>query len=226
VVTAIGHEVDFTIADFVADLRCPTPSAAAEQVVPDQRRLLQAVAAHQQRLARQMAAKISDLAHRVKIERGRLGDPRTMLTHFMLRLDYGQTSMLHGLIKLLNRLQTRIDQAAGRLHRYSPVQQLAFRRQWLDEQQRRLKGLIDLTLKQQETRLGQALILLEAVGPRAVLNRGYAIVRSMPEGQVLRDCRQTAPGRAVEVLLQRGGLECEVTRILDQQGPLNPKNYS
>lgn len=213
VVTAIGHEVDFTIADFAADLRCPTPSAAAEQVIPHRQQLLQIIALHRQRTIKEILRKINEHRHIVQIQRGRLGDPRTMLTHFMLRLDYSQTTMLHGFVNLLSRYRAGVNQTVGRLHKQNPLQQLVLRKQWLAEQKRRLHAMIGLTLERRRARLNRTLSLLEAVGPLAVLKRGYSIVRALPGGEVIRASRQTKTGQALEVLLQKGRIECEVTKI-------------
>ncbi|MCF6290022.1 MAG: exodeoxyribonuclease VII large subunit [Desulfobacterales bacterium] len=215
VVSAVGHEIDFTIADFVADRRAPTPSAAAEMVIPDRQALLDRVGSQQQRLLARISHIIQDRRSRVHTLLRFLGDPRTLLPHFLLRLDHGQTAMIQALTAGLTARRGRLKDINARLLKQTPVHQLATRKQRVAELSHRLRTMIRVLLSRKENRLGQTVSLLEAVGPTAVLNRGYAIVRARPGGEVVRAASQVTRGQALDILLHRGRLECEVTRIKD-----------
>jgi len=217
VVSAVGHEIDFTIADFVADLRAPTPSAAAEAVVPNK----QLLAEHVQRLklliARSTMQKIREKRHRVDLQQRMLGDPRSLIAHNFMYLDNLYSSLAHTIQKYLYRLSMRVESLSGKLHKLSPVQQLAYKQEWTRELGRRLQRLMLQYLEKKKNRLITATTLLDAVGPLGVLGRGYAVVRSgpneKPPGELIRTTRQVTIGKELEVILQKGILGCEVTEI-------------
>ena len=215
VVSAVGHEIDFTIADFVADCRAPTPSAAAEMVIPDREVLLDRVGSQRQRLLARISRIIDDRRDQVRTLLRLLGDPRTLLPHFLLRLDHCQTAMIRAMTDGLIARQGRLGNINARLLEQTPVHQLATRKQRVAELSRRMRTMVLVLLSRKENRLKQTISLLEAVGPTAVLNRGYAIVRARPGGEVIRAGRQVTRGQALDILLHRGRLECEVTRIED-----------
>jgi len=168
VVSGVGHETDFTIADFVADLRAPTPSAAAEIVSPDRQEL----AARLTKLRASMAASV----------RGSLLD-----------------------------LKWNLDQQLTRLRLASPRAQLANARQRVDDMERRMAGALvhDLALKRAEIRRLSA--TLEAVGPPAVLARGYALVTRQDDGSLVRRQSQVSKQTAIRVRVQDGTFGAQVT---------------
>ena len=213
VVAAVGHEIDFTIADFVADYRAPTPSAAAEAVIPDRLRLLEKLQGLKLELAKRLTQKINEQRHRLRLQRRMLGDPRTTLAHFLLRLDNARTILLHAFAAHLRRRHAAVEQLHQRLQKMNPRQQLAYHEQHLQELTRRLQLLMGLRLERKRHRLQNNLALLKAVSPHAVLGRGYAIVRAAPPTGVIRSSRQVKKGQVLEILLQEGRIGCEVVEI-------------
>ena len=217
VVSAVGHEIDFTIADFVADLRVPTPSAAAETVVPNK----QVLAEHVQRLklliARVILQKIQEKRHQVSLQQRILGDPRSLIDHYYLFLDNLYSTLVHAFQRHLYRLTIRLESLSSTLHKHSPVQQLAYKQQWTRELGRRLQSSLHQQLDKKKNRFVTATTLLTAVSPLSVLGRGYAVVRSgpseIPPGELIRTSRQVTIGKDLEVILQEGKLSCEVTEI-------------
>lgn len=166
-VSGIGHEIDFTLTDFAADLRAPTPSAAAEQATPNRADLLLQVQA-----ARAMLADLT-LSH--------LADSRSQLAYLTAQLRlYSPQSRIEALRQRIDDLVLRADRGQQ--------QQLSQRR---------------ATLTRQAS-------LLSALNPRAILNRGYAIV-THPDGQVVRHATQTAPGDPVNITLAHGRLHATIT---------------
>ena len=217
VVSAIGHEIDFTIADFVADLRTPTPTAAAEAVVPNRQILSEQVQRLKLSLARSVSQTIQDKKHRVYMQQRMLGDPRSLITHNLLHLDNVYSSLIHGYRKYLYGSSIQLGDLTGKLHKLSPVQQLTYKQQWTAELTKRLQNVILQHTDRKKSRLTAAIKLLEAISPLGVLGRGYAVVRSgpreKPPGELIHSIRQVSVGKNLEVILKEGKLECEVTEI-------------
>ena len=217
VVSAIGHEIDFTIADFVADLRTPTPTAAAEAVVPSRQILSEHVRRLKLLLARTVSQTIQDKRHRVTMQQSRLGDPRSLITHNLLHLDNIYSSLVHNYRKCLYGLTIQLGYLSGKLHKLSPVQQLTYKQKWTRELGRRLQNVMLQNLDRKRNQLTAATTILDAISPLGVLGRGYAVVRSGPKekppGELIRSIKQVDVGKNLEIILQEGKLDCEVTDV-------------
>ncbi|MDX2434156.1 MAG: exodeoxyribonuclease VII large subunit [Desulfobacterales bacterium] len=217
VVSAIGHEIDFTIADFVADLRTPTPTAAAETIVPNRQILREHIQRLKQLLARTISQTIREKRHLINIQQRMLGDPRSLITHNLLHLDNVYSSLVHGYRRHLYTLSMQLGSLSGKLHKFNPVQQLTYKQQWTRELTRRLQSVMLQHLDKKVNRLTAATTLLEAISPLGVLGRGYAVVRSghkeKPPGELIRSTRQVTVDKDLEVILQEGKLGCKVTEI-------------
>ena len=189
VVSAVGHEVDFTIADFVADLRAPTPSAAAELVVREKQAVVGALVELRERLERAAARPLRDLERRV--------DDVT------LRLRRGMhAEWRHG--------AHRVELATAALHASSPVARVTHGRHRLERLEGRLRNEIRHALARSRHRLGEAVGRLDSLSPLGVLGRGYSLTRTA-EGRIVRSARQVTAGDDVSVLLHEGTLECRVS---------------
>jgi len=217
VVSAIGHEIDFTIADFVADFRAPTPTAAAEAVIPNRQILAEHIQRLRNILSKTLLQKIQERRHQVAYQQQLLGDPRSLISHNFMYLDNLYSSLVHAYKSFIHRRTLEIETLSGKLHRLSPVQQLAYKQQWTSELTRRLQSVMAQYLGKKKNRLQAATTLLDAMGPIGVLRRGYAVVRSgpleKPAGELIRTTRQVAVGKNLEVILQEGRIGCEVTEI-------------
>ena len=215
VVSAVGHEVDFTIADFVADLRAPTPSGAAEQVVPDQaawQRSLRAMAerlnAHIGRRLEARQQQLDWLARRLaqSSPAATVARQSERLAHLRLRLAAG---MRHG----LTTGRQRSERLQARLWRQTPaarVERARYRCTALAAQLGRAAGRRIETL---EHRLAVAARALNSVSPLATLERGYAIVSTGDGGRVLREAAMVKPGDDVRARLARGTILATVTGL-------------
>ena len=211
VVTGVGHEVDVTIADFVADLRAATPTAAAELATPDVAEwathidgignlLLSAMQRRLQRSAEQLAR---TQAHLLVLHPGRRLQERAQ------RLDELDERLRHALAARLSAQRERLQGQAARLLRADPAQRLHGERRHIDSLATLLRGRMQALLNDRNARLTRAQALLDSLNPDAVLARGYAIVRDQ-HGAVLRDAAQARPGSAIEAKLARGSLIAEV----------------
>ncbi len=213
VVSAIGHETDFTIADFVADLRAPTPSAAAELITAAQHRIEERIQLLENRnlrairyqlvLARQRltASSIAQIQNRI---RDLIGRRNQRLDDLRQRLHSTTTRRLRTPASQLAALTTRLE-------RHNPAARLTLARRRLETAAQSLKRLAPVTISTRTTRLHHATARLEALSPLAVLNRGYALIYTA-EGTLLRNAADAKPGDPITVRLTTGTLEAEVTR--------------
>lgn len=212
VVSAVGHETDFTIADFVADLRAPTPTAAAQLILPEQAALLARLAELQGRLGRAMERRLREQRLRVENCRRLLRDPSVMLANYALRLDHAETELAHAALARLRQARQKVDECATILRRHDPGREIARQRAALREHTLRLAFLIRQRLSRQRHQLGQLAGVLDAVSPLAVLQRGYAIAKRA-DGSILRSAAQAKPGDRLALVLHDGELKCQVNAI-------------
>ncbi len=211
-IAGIGHEIDFTIADFVADLRAPTPSAAAEHAVPDQDEWLKRIAQLFSRLCirSKQRIKTGQLQLEKLDQRLHRQHPRQRLTQRTLRLDELTQRLLqtqtHQLLKLDNRLQN----LQFRLNQQSPILWLERLRTSIDKLDERLHRSLNDKLSKRHNQLGQLARDLDNLSPLNTLKRGYAIVSKPADGQILRSSVEIQAGELAEVRLAEGHLLCEV----------------
>ena len=211
VVSAVGHEIDFSIADFVADLRAPTPSAAAELLVPDAvavgrhlQQLQQRMVTLQQRQLQAQAQRVDHLLARLQTQRpqARLARDRERLLHLQHRLG----AVLREQSQLR---QTRLERLYARLLAQHPRTQLSLLARRLAEQDQRLRRAITYTLERQQTALRHAGHALHAISPLATLERGYAILFD-EAGQVVRSVAAVSEGDTVNARMSDGELNLRV----------------
>jgi len=210
VVSAIGHETDYTISDFTADLRAPTPSAAAELVVPEKNELKRRCT----ELARALGSRMS--GHLRKLEAGlneltrRLKTPERQIEDFRLRLDDLLSRMTNMIFQHLQIENRRLVFWHDRLMANNPRARLIKVKEKLEEiNTNLLKALLNY-LKERQAHLQALNAGLQALSPMATLERGYSITRRLPEAVVVRDCRQVQLDQQLEILLARGRLYCRL----------------
>jgi exodeoxyribonuclease VII large subunit len=211
VISAIGHEVDFTIADFVADVRAATPSNAAELVVKEKRAVAESLADLSGRLRRGMVRALAGHRDRVERARGRrvLTDPARPLRDLDRRLDDARARLGRAALAAVGRAERRVALAERGLRGLSPVARTLNGRRALTDLHGRLARGVARRLDRARHGFGAAAGRLDSLSPLAVLGRGYSLTRT-PEGRIVRSWREVAAGDAVRVLLHEGSLDCRV----------------
>ena len=211
VVSAVGHETDTTLADMVADLRAPTPSAAAEVVSQNQAEWLEAVREAWVRLERHMTRVLRERARHVTDLRRRLRDPKTYLDERGQRVDELMTR-LESAWRWKSRSHVReLEMLHRRLQEQSPRKSLERRRQAVRQLTSALRAAARVRHSDLRGRLGRETARLDALSPLGVLNRGYAIAFD-EHGHAIRDAAQAKPGDRVDVRVHKGKFTARVEK--------------
>ncbi len=215
VVSGVGHEVDFTIADLVADVRAPTPSGAAELVTPDSNELLAALRGFDHRLTRTLGRYWTgrQQQHLQLMNRLMRVHPGAVLRQLQQRAD----ELTRQLVKAqqARMLQERVQhrEMNQRLLAAAPHIRLARLESRLANQVLRLKAAGNRRLQVARNRLSLAAGQLHTVSPLATLERGYAIVQDASTGRVIRNAQQTKAGDSITAKLAQGSVEAVITGI-------------
>jgi exodeoxyribonuclease VII large subunit len=212
VVCGVGHEVDFTIADFVADVRAPTPSAAAELISPDGHELLRRLGRHaltlRDLLRKQLHTFSTQLQHLYK--RLQLLHPARQLLQQQQSLDDWQRRLHASLRRHLQQPASRLAALRQRLAQHSPAARLAQQSAISSQLQHRLTHAAGHLIKMKQQQLMLAARRLDAVSPLATLQRGYAIVTAAESGQPLTRAQDTPIGAQLDIRLAEGIVQARV----------------
>ena len=211
VITGIGHEIDFTIADFAADVRAPTPSAAAELVVPDAEEWLNSFVRLGVRLQRCMGRRLEESRERLRwlTARAALVSPAARLGAQAQRLDELEQCLVRALRRRLQDHRERLRWLTGRAALVSPATRLGQQLLRLKNLEERLNRAWRHAFDSRREQLLPLVRTLNAVSPLATLDRGYAIV-SVEGGEILRDATDARPGSIIEARLARGRVRAKV----------------
>jgi len=221
VISAVGHEIDYTISDFVADLRAPTPSAAAELVVHNRQQLEEHLAILEKRL-------LQVVMHRVEISRTRIShltegrifrDPRLLIRNRQESIDEQETRLSRAMSLLAARSRERALHAERLMARLHPSRQVKALLACIAEHERRLGCLMRVSINQRRQALAAAMGALDALSPLGVLKRGYSLCWRLPEETLVRESADLRAGDLVRLRFNRGGAICEVKRRGDSPGP-------
>ena len=210
VVSAVGHEIDFSIADFVSDQRAATPSAAAELVSPDRMELLNQIDSLADRLSLQIQRRLENRRSTLQNLEQRLfrSHPGKRVIQWQQRLDELQ-QRLHQAIKSSQRQRlAMLNTLVARTAAVTPMHELKRFGQCHESLNKRLFQAIDTLFRRQREQLATAAANLHALSPLATLQRGYSITRRIQDGTVVNAAAEVKVGERVETLLSHGRLTC------------------
>jgi exodeoxyribonuclease VII large subunit len=217
IISAVGHETDFTIADFTADLRAATPSAAAELAVPLRAELRETLDTLRLRLFHRSRLEMEQLRQRVAELAGRLRDPKRRLADIRITLDDAAERMRISLDHLRQvRRQEHINLAVRLEHR-NPQLRIIETLTFIDNLDHKLRTAWERDAGQRRNRARSAMALLDSLSPLAVLNRGYSITRRLPDGLILRQAGSVRAGDRISVRLAAGSLHAHITETFKEQ---------
>jgi exodeoxyribonuclease VII large subunit len=211
VITGIGHEIDFTIADFAADVRAPTPSAAAELVVPDAEEWRNAFLQLGARLRRAIRRRLEEHGERLRWLTGRaaLASPVARLSARAQRLDELEQGLVRCMRRHLQGHRERLRWLTGRAAQVSPSNRLHQQSLRLANLEQQLNRAMRAALDSRVKKLQPLVRTLNAVSPLATLDRGYAIV-STEAGEILRNAADAKPGTLIDARLAQGKIRARV----------------
>ena len=211
IITGIGHEIDFTIADFVADIRAPTPSAAAELVTPNAEELLATISTMKQHLLRIFKQYLQQLQQKLVWITKHLHQhhPKRRLAEQMQQLDFYQSTLYSLQFSLIEKKQAALQNTAVKLHGLTPQHRIREQQQHLELYQQQILNKIHLLLQNQLQFISHLAAKLNTLSPLSTLKRGYAIA-TLPQNKIIRSIDQLKPGQIIEVQLIDGIVECGV----------------
>ncbi|NND81520.1 MAG: exodeoxyribonuclease VII large subunit [Gammaproteobacteria bacterium] len=212
VVAGVGHEVDITIADLVADQRAPTPTAAAELLSPDRTQLQNNLISLSLRLPRSLRRQLEQLAQQVDTCFQQLQHPREQISRQRERITQLQHQLRRSLQQQLSAISQTLKQQHLQLRAHSPTRTIAAQRSAVQAQFKQLCSTAQHQLHNTRARHAALAEQLNAVSPLATLARGYAIARDA-KGTILRSTKQVQNRQQIEVQLHQGNLLCDVVDI-------------
>jgi exodeoxyribonuclease VII large subunit len=213
VISAVGHEIDVTLADLVADVRAPTPSAAAEMVAQHKEALETLVADLSQRLAARARQIVNLAGERLDSKRKRLRHPVARLADLKLRLDEQVQRMEFAIGQRVRSEGQMFLRLKDNLIHLSPRRRISDERGLLGQYYRHLELFVRQILQKKGQVLERDLTQLAGLSPLGILARGYSITTTWPKGAVIRSTRQVKEDDTVKVRLHEGSLLCNVVRV-------------
>ena len=213
IVSGVGHEVDFTIADFVADARAPTPSAAAELITPVASDWWNLYAGFAQRFSVLIKQKLD---HRTQVLSGlskRLQHPSRKLQNHAQRLDELEQRLIKSQNMALRHSYSKLATYKAQLQQHSPLNRLAQYNLRIASFMRRLQTATVHVCNDRKKQLAATVWALEAVSPLATLSRGYAIIKKLPDKSIVRNSMDLQIGTYIEAQLSHGIIICAVEEL-------------
>jgi exodeoxyribonuclease VII large subunit len=215
VVSAVGHEIDFTISDMVADFRAPTPSAAGEILVMEKESLEARLQEIRDRLVLSVQAKLAQSNQKLALLSKGLHDPRRRVAHLWQRLDEINDRLIRLMDSVVKEQKTKLTSEGRALLLHSPARVLTSLTQRIDFHKHTLAFMIFRRLKERRMALSHLEERIRDLNPSSVLKRGYSITRKLPEKLILRGVSGLTKGDQVLVTLAEGEIECRIEEITE-----------
>lgn len=212
IISAVGHETDYTISDFVADLRAPTPSAAAELVVRDKGELENSIYYLWDSLNKEFLRSIEEIRANLNQLKKGLVDPKKKIEGYFTRLDNLFNRFNRFILWDFKRKRDRERHLVERLLSQNPKQKIRNLRTILEEVLKHLERNMKHSLNIREQKIQVNIGKLDSLSPYSILKRGYSITRRLPDLKILRDVSEVIIGDKVEVRLFKGVLFCDIEK--------------
>jgi len=204
-ISAVGHEIDFTIADFVADLRAPTPSAAAELVVKAKSEFAATLREHQKRLEKDLRLRVGEARHRFMTLATSyvFRQPSELIRQYQQQVDDLRHRLKHATASALSGQRARLETAGEKFKLLSPQAQVSNWKQRLEANSRRFDSASSRSLREIGHRLQQVSTRLELLSPKSTLDRGYSITR-LADGRIVKTVKTVKTGDQVRTVVADG----------------------
>ncbi len=209
-VSAVGHETDFTISDFVADIRAPTPSIAAEIISQPYSELKETLEGYQSYLLKSFESQFDSQRTRITNLIKRIRHPGDKLREIGQKVDYLETALIQEMHQKVSFKKNQLNLSQLSLQQNSPQNKVKEAKVYLQNASKDLLKAFNLKIERKRKLLGELVATIEAVSPLSVLARGYSIISTEPEGKILSSSNQVKIGQTISAVLNKGSIKAEV----------------
>ncbi len=218
IISAVGHEIDYTLSDLAADVRAPTPSAAAELVVREQQALADRVRRAERGLGTAMGRRLEAARNRLTLASRSyvFRRPDELIRQRRQQTDEARIQLEQAMEEILRERKTRAAHAARSLSLLSPWNQLRRAREGLSALAARLRASGPAVINEKRNRLRPAVARLDTLSPLKILGRGYALARRLDDESLVRDAATLRHGDRLSVLFGKGGANVSVDEIKEE----------
>ena len=210
IISAVGHETDFTIADFVSDLRAPTPSIAAEIISQPYSELIETLEGYQNYISRSVMSQIDLQRTQITNLIKRLRHPGDKLREISQKLDYIETALIQNINQEISFKKNGLNLKDLSLQQNSPQNKIKEVKVYLQNASKDLLKALKLEIERKSTVLAEIVATLQAVSPLSVLSRGYSIISTEPDGKILSSSNQVEIGQTISAILSKGSIKAEI----------------
>jgi len=210
IVAAIGHEIDVTITELVADLRAATPSAAAELIAPEQQTLWQTLDLHSQSLNDLIQGKIHQLQTRLNIARLKLKDPEHSILQATHTLNTLSSKLLENFMNRLNLSKNQLNKLTQSLFDSHPKEKLVRNKHQLEVLKTKLENVVRHCIEEKSNQFAITATNLNALSPLSTLERGYSVTRDKKSKKVITKTTQVKKNQSISIMLSDGEIDCLV----------------
>ena len=210
IISAVGHETDFTISDFVSDLRAPTPSIAAEIISQPYSELIETLEGYQNYISRSVISQIDLQRTQITNLIKRIRHPGDKLREISQKLDYVETALIQNINQEISFKKNGLNLKDLSLQQNSPQNKIKEAKVYLQNASKDLLKALKLEIERKSTDLAEIVATLQAVSPLSVLSRGYSIISTEPDGKILSSSNQVEIGQTISAILSKGSIKAEI----------------